>query len=326
MASFSVVALMKEDGAVVRRFIDYYQKIGASRILIFYDGATDHLAKQGVDSVQLKAQGVEVVACDDGFWLQETGKIPENIQERLRTAFAIGHVQCEADWMLVCDADEFVIDRMPVSKFLDKIPKTIDSVTIPPAEAVWGPGEDITKTFGSTWFRRPASANIWRELWIYGPLGILFRRGVLGHSSGKQFVRRGATFDLIHQHYAIRDGHRISVPAVEIDPQLSTVELAHFDAVSYARWYEKFRRRVLNDTASAMKERSRRRQVQIFLFKWTMHLGGKSARRFCSGLYALSPRQIRALKRHDLIFQEDIFKARSVSEGYSAGQASTSRA
>ncbi len=308
MASFSVVSLMKEEASIIRRFVDYYQKLGAERIFILYDGGLDDLAADGVTPAVLAAQGAELLSCDDAFWLREAGKVPEHLEHRQRAAFAVGHARNPSDWLLVCDADEFVIDRMPVAGFLDRIPIGVDSVVIPPAEAVWGPGESIDVPFGSSWFRRPGLQGRFDKYIVYGPMGVLFRRGLLGHALGKQFVRRGARFDLIHQHFAYRDGKRISVPAAQIHPDLAVVELAHFDAISYARWYEKFRRPLLNYDRAAMRERSWRRRVQIHLFKWAMRLGKTAPRWLCRASYGLNARQLRQLERRGHIFQAHIFE------------------
>lgn len=307
MASFSVVALMKEEAGVIRRFVDYYHRLGAQRIFILHDGPIAPLAADGITPAALAGQGVELMSCDDAFWQRETGAVPAHLEHRLRAAFALGHARNPSDWLLVCDADEFVIDRMPLAAFLDRIPAGVDSVVIPPAEAVWGPGEDIDTPFGSTWFRRPGLEGRFGKYIVYGPLGVLFRRGLLGHALGKQFVRRGARFDLIHQHFAYQDGKRTSVPAARIHPDLAVVELAHFDAISYARWYEKFRRPLLNYDKVAMRERSWRRRVQIHLFKWAMRLGGGAPRRLCRASYGLSARQLRYLERRGEAFQARIF-------------------
>jgi len=307
MASFSVVALMKEEAAIIRRFVTYYMGLGAEEIFILHDGPIDHLIAADMSPQKLAEQGVRLHVCDDAFWQREAGSVPEHLEHRLRAAFGVGHKWCKSDWLLVCDADEFIIDRMPVQIFLGHIPLEIDSVIVFPAEAVWGPDEDISVPFGSTWFRRPVERSRAQNFWLYGPFGFLFRKGLLGHALGKQFVRRGAKFDLIHQHYAIRDGQRISVPARRIDPKLAVVELAHFDAISYDRWYEKFRRPLLNYDPVAMRERSLRRRIQISLFKWAMRLGGAMPARLCRAFYGLSRRQLRYLQKREEAFQLRLF-------------------
>jgi hypothetical protein len=301
---------MKEEAPVVRRFIDYYRRIGAERIFIYFDGAIEHLAVADLDHMALAQESVDLFSCDEAFWLKNFARVPEHVEDRQRAAFALGHDRCPSDWLFVCDADEFIIARMPVADLLAAILSAIDSVILTPAEVVWGPGEDVSSLFGSTWFRRPdpeLRGQAWRDVWQHGLLCPLFQRGILSHVMGKQFVRRGARFDLIHQHCAIRDGVTVSRPASQIDQSLSCVELAHFDAISFERWFQKFLRPIRDCSPMALRERSRRRRLQIMLFKWSLALGMGYSRWLFRNLYCVSPRQIRALQRRNLGFQERLF-------------------
>lgn len=315
MATFSVIVLMKESAAVIHRFAAYYHRIGAHEILLHLDdGLTDEL-RAGLDPSLLAACNATLVACDAAFWAgTRKGVRPVDIQDRQRVVYTEGQARCTTDWALICDADEFVIPRRPVADFLDAMPADVDSVAIAPVEAVWGPGEDIDAAFGSTWFRRPklprttlgkvAQLDL---VWIYGPMGFLLRGGLLSHTIGKHFVRTTAPFDMIDLHFARRDGVRVTRNATEIDPALRDVELAHFDAISFDRWYEKSLRRVVDDTPVAMKRRSRRRRAQLYLFDILRRFGKGGPRWYYRRLFALSRRQARRLEARGLAFRMDIF-------------------
>lgn len=331
MASFSVLVLMKESAAVIHRFAAYYSRIGAAQTVIFIDGPIEADLEAGLDRDLLAAQRVELVPCDDAFWAAAPGDRPLDIQDRQRAIYLIGQAHCTSDWALICDADEFVIDRMPVAAFLDAMPRDVLSVAIAPVEAVWGPGEDINAAFGSTWFRRPdiASSRLekrlqLRSLWLYGPLGILFRSGILSHAVGKQFVRTKAHFDVIDLHFSTTGGKRVTRRAADIDPSLAQVELAHFDAISFERWHAKSLRRVLHDTRTAMMRRSGRRRLQLRIFDLLRRVGKAGPRWFYRRLYTLTPRQTRLLMQRDMAFQMHLFEDQA-PEG-SAGQSARSRA
>lgn len=334
MASFSVFVLMKETAAVMMRFAEYYHRIGAARILLYNDGPLEAELRAALDMARLEACGVTLIACDADFWAAAPGGVrPADIQDRQRVIYLQAQKLCTSDWALVCDADEFVIDRIPVGDFLARLPGTVTSVAIDPAEAVWGPGEDIDRAFGSTWFRRPDIAasrfeKRWqlRSLWLYGPLGILFRSGILSHAVGKQFLRVDARFDVIDLHFSMRDGVTQTVRARDIDPDLAQVELAHFDAISYERWHEKSRRRVTGDTRTAMMRRSGRRRLQLRIFKACYRLGPWATRWFYRRLYTLTPRQARLLQRRDLAFRMDLFAPAQAPAAAVSGQSARSRA
>jgi len=307
MASFSVVALMRETPSVVRRFIAHYRGLGAERVYVLFDGPLDALIADGVDPAALDAEGVTLVSCDGAFWDRELGRRPSHVQERLRDASMVGHRWNRSDWLFSCDADEYLLDRMPVGAFLDRIPADVDSVLVRPVEAVWGPEEDIDTPFGSTWFRRWCNLSALGQWRAFGPLAPLFWRGLLGHSHGKQFVRRGARFDAILAHNALRDGQRVSRQAASIDPALGVMEVAHFDAVCYARWREKFVRRLAADEKGAMDRRPWRRRAQIHLFRVAGWFGDRARKSMFRALYQLSPAKMRFLVESDRIFQADLF-------------------
>lgn len=160
MASFSVIVLMKESAAVIMRFAEYYHKIGAAQILVYNDGPLENALTDGLDMDRLAACRVTLIACDDAYWsATPTGRRLEDIQDRQRVIYLEGQPRCTTDWALICDADEFVIDRIPVSKFLDAIPDDVDSVAIDPAEAVWGPARISMRLSGPHGFVGPMSTR-----------------------------------------------------------------------------------------------------------------------------------------------------------------------
>lgn len=316
MATFSVIVLMKESAAVIHRFAAYYHRIGAAEILLYLDGGTDAELHAGLDHELLETCRVTLLPCDDAFWAATPdGTRPPDIQDRQRVVYLQGHGRCTTDWALICDADEFVIPRRPVSDFLNAMPADVISVAIAPVEAVWGPGEDIDEAFGSTWFRRPKLPKTVFEkviqpdlVWIYGPFGLLLRSGMLSHVIGKHFVRVDAAFDVIDLHFARRKGARVTHRAIDVDPALGDVELAHFDAISFERWHAKSLRRVVGDTAQAMRRRGRRRRAQLYIFDILRRFGIGALRWYYRQLFALTRRQARLLEKRGLVFQMNLFK------------------
>ena len=97
--------------------------------------------------------------------------------------------RCESPWLLVVDADEFVVGDRPASEALAAVPDGVDALWLPVAEAVWGPGDDLARDYGSSHFRRPLGRALAKAATpaLYGRHAPLFRRGVLGHTDGKSF-------------------------------------------------------------------------------------------------------------------------------------------
>ena len=309
MAGFSVVSLMKEDASVISRFIRHYAALGAERIFIYHDGPIDHLAAAGLVPGAPEMARVTLHACDADFWQDRIQRQPAHFEDRLRSAFRLGMEECESPWLFICDADEFIIARIPVQDALDRIPADLDSVLLAPVEAVWGPGDDLAEPFGSTWFRRmlpPGRKGDLTALRLHGPIGMVMRRGFCGHVQGKQFLRMGRDYDVVHQHWSTRDGKRISRFIAGVDPALgAALEMAHFDAIGLDRWTEKFRRRFSGGNVSV--EMHWRRRWQMALIRRAVLTGGKWPRRLFARLYGLGPRQAAALEAKGLAFRMELF-------------------
>lgn len=313
MSTFSVVGTVKESAEILDRFTRYYLRLGAEEVHLLYDGSEAEFTAAGCDAV--RGPGVRVTFCDDAFWQDFAGARPNSLSTRQRSLYGMAHEVSPTDWLLICDADEFVIDRMPMADFLDRIPAGADSVAIPPAEAVWGPGEDIRTPFGSTWFRRPGKrdrlSRAWRALSsrrLYGRYAGMYRSGILSHVLGKQLIRKSASFELINVHNARRDGAIVTRRAGDLDPALGGMELAHFDAISFDRWYVKLDRVADVDDPDFLRSIAPPRLKQIRAFAKAKRDGPEALDRLFRALYALEPWQVRALEPRGLAFRHDVFQ------------------
>lgn len=310
MASFSVLAMVKARPEELRAFIAHYRAHGAERLLIYNDGPIDALVAAGLEPAALAAQGVALVALDDAFWAAAGKARPADFIARRTEVHRIGKAACPSEWLFICDEDEFLRAERPVGALLERIPGDVDAVILAMAEAVWGPGDDLTVPFGSTWFRRPfPSFRVWnrQRLALYGPFAILFVRGLAGHDMSKQFVRAAAEFDELGTHRCLRGGKVVSVPGAEIGLGADAIEMLHFDAIGYERWSRKFRSRVSDPTMNRLALGHRRRQS--WLVPRALGLGRWAAWRVFRLLYRLSPRQIRYLERRGLVYRHAAFAA-----------------
>ena len=304
VARYSTVSLMREDPEVIARFISYYRGCGAEEIMIFHDGPIPCLA-------QLDLTGVVLRECDAAFW-QGLGGRPEGLEDRQHAVYQLGLRRCRADWMLVVDADEFVFGDQSLDRFLDWVPDRVASVRLPTAEAVWGPGDNIDKPFGSTCFRTSwARVRLWKLLrrLIYGKVSPFFRHGVAGHLSGKQFLRTGRSYSLIGNHTAEQDGKAVSVWADSLGPEGQGMYVGHFDAIGYARWKQKWQRRISHDTLA--NRMAGTRSAQMAAVAAAFQSGEPATRRLFLRLYAVSPLQFRLLSALGYAFRRDVFGDRA---------------
>lgn len=308
MPTFSVAAMVRETAGVLARFAAHYTELGAAQVRLFYDGTAEEADTAGRAALERDPR-VVVTVCDAAFW-EERGGRPDLIRDRQSRLSALALEQAEADWLLICDADEFVAAGMPMTDFLAALPaEGADSVVISPAESFWLEGEDYCTPFTASHFRRVCHNRLlWPliALGTYGRRAPLFRRGVLGHAAGKQFLRRGSRFDLIRVHNAWRGGRAVSVWARRIDPALGAVELAHFDAVSLAGWDAKFARNAAEPNPAWMQGKTAARRRQFQAYAAAASRGPEALEALFRDLYVLSPRQHRLLARQGLVLQHQI--------------------
>jgi hypothetical protein len=286
MSGFSVVSMMREPAEVVGRFVDYYRRLGATDIFIYYNGPASEVPDSAAEVCTL---------CTPAFWAPHGGE-PRELEQRQRICYADGYSRCRTEWLLVVDADEYVFGDRPLAQALASIPPDVESVAFPTAEAVWGPGDDIDEPFGCTHFRTAwRRRSTWLALapLIYGPSCGHLKRGVAGHDAGKQVVRTGRADLRIDLHATARDGVSVTRRAPTISPELAGFYVAHFDAISLARWEHKWRLRsqsglVLAHMAAARQRRQQQRMIVAGL------ANGRSREVFAR-IYGLNALQFRLL-------------------------------
>lgn len=310
MVTFAIICLANEDDTILQTFLAHYLGMGATEIALFVDRAEDgmpvsleHFSAQQRDRILL-------TYCDDGYWGAMGTPRPAMLEDRQRAVFNAYFRQCKQDWLLVCDADEFLVSPAPLAEVLEHVPEEVSSVTFPPVEAVWGPGDDIDTAYGNSWFRAPFSdAAAWRREspGIYGCERFLMSgRGAVGHDDGKSMTRTNGDASRLNLHWATVGKKIVSVPSRQVGAPLTSVCLVHFDAINFSRWRRKFRRRGgwrgINGGRGS-KRRVRQRRVVNFANLLGPNAGRIVFRRF----YCLTARQLALLQKQDLVQQLQLF-------------------
>ena len=287
MASFEVIAMALAPQRYLSKFSDYYLRLGASRVRIFFDGSLQESSPPS---------GVELVECDDEFW--RTAKVPRPaaVEDRQRLVYNRAYASARSDWVLIVDIDEFVFGDGSLSAVLAQASGKYEVVRFGSAEAVFIDGDRISSDYGAKAFRRPCNrylAAILPHL-IYPGLGHLFIRGLLGHSRGKQAVRAGIPGLTLDIHDATADGTVLREYAASEGP--SPLYLAHFDAISFVQWRQKWERRV---AAQDVKERGRKRERQLDLYEKQARHGTEES--LFRRLYCLNDLQFNVLRALGLL-------------------------
>lgn len=245
MPRISAYSLTREPDWVIRTYLDFMDRAGVEELIMFFDGGRS----PGVAEMlrDRPPGGARIIAedLDDAYWRAAIGD-PPLMRDKFVHCIARAHEMCGGDWLWVGDADEFPEDLAVMFAALDAVPAEVEAVTVPPAEAVWGPGEADAPPFATSVFRltTPPRQWGWRLLkrLIYGRWHVFFDRNMLSHKSGKQFGRRGARVDQIDVHHTRRGGAVINRPLAEVVRLPRVLHVRHYDAISHERWLAKMRR------------------------------------------------------------------------------------
>ncbi|NDW54794.1 glycosyltransferase family 2 protein [Aliiroseovarius sp. PrR006] len=146
--SFAVCSLVRETLPDMCRFVTHYLRAGAEHIYINFDGsqaeASEHIAAFA------DVEAVTIAVCDAEFWQKTYPKesVPKLVPKQIAVRkIAIGLNQ--SDWLLFCDAGEFVVGDEMLGTVLSRLPNDCPGVVIRNSEAVWG----------GAWFRTRLDAT-----------------------------------------------------------------------------------------------------------------------------------------------------------------------
>ncbi len=288
---FEVVALALEPRHRVERFADYYLDQGASRVRVFNDSDED---------MRFDDPRIECRACSASFWSSLGIERPHGVEQRQREVFRHAYETADATWLLIVDIDEFVMGRCRLDKFMTSLPETLRSVRFETAEAVHEVGSYDDAEFAADKFRLPVSKYLAPILSavLYGRMSYMFSRGLLGHSRGKQALRTGYSDLRIGIHDAAAGSERIG--SFEVS-RAAGFYLAHYDAINFAHWQQKWERRLEQGDTLEMGLK-RERQLRLF----SACADDRARRALFDRLYGLNAVQLSVLRGLGLLYEPDL--------------------
>lgn len=227
--TWDVVATIRAPEPYLRRFIDCYRQLGASRIHIYYDDPDFAYPFPGDD--------LALTLCDEGYW---AGTRPRAIEMRQTHNATRAAAQSTAEWLIHCDVDEHLHAPRPVTQILAEAPATCACLVALPYEAIYASRPaSVPEIFATRWFK--STSGGWgaaSEFWagVYGDLHQFSAAGFWGHRVGKSFIRLSG----------LPAGHPmpIHMPSGEAFRSMGTAKskelrLLHFDALLPEDWLQK---------------------------------------------------------------------------------------
>lgn len=234
---WGIVATVDEPAAVLGAWVAHHLAIGASELHLFFDRPNPEATAllSGIDGVILRGSG------EDG-WKLKGGKRPgHHVQRQAYNATRVLN-ENSVDWLIHCDADEFLRLSSPLAEELATTDPRNEWLRLCVQERVWpenGEGDDIFAGL----FRSPLPdfAEIGAQL--YGPeRAARMNAGLSGHDVGKSCVRTGRG----HVMNIHRPGSGGARKRFDLRHRKSAVvELLHFNGMTRMHYIVKMLRRAL---------------------------------------------------------------------------------
>lgn len=134
--TLGLIVIVKNEGMVIKEFIEHYKWQGVQHIYLIDNGCTDNT----ISIIQ--------PYIDEGY-VSCFEMLRHHAQTHHYTAVFNAHIKKECEWLIVCDADEYMYARTPNRSILDEI-MVLDN-TISCIHLNW-------RVFGSNGFKdQPAS-------------------------------------------------------------------------------------------------------------------------------------------------------------------------
>ena len=274
-SDWGVVCTCREPTPLVLAFVAHHIGLGAREVFLYLDAPQPDL-----EAILAEIPQVRVQICDEAYWQSRKNQRPDAVEHRQLVNAYDAYGRAQVAWLAHFDADEFLHADMDVALLLNAQPPEVDYLLIEPRERAFVEGQAQLDLFDGV-FRRPTPDAWGGARYFFEPAWRYLRRGVLGHSIGKSFMRTGQ---------ALTPGiHTPRRPVAERGKRLRgwsllRARLLHFDGLTALHWTAKLRRAALAGAdqrflKGAGRDSHRARQIALM-------------RRF-------SHRKRRALRMHD---------------------------
>ncbi|MBY4894887.1 glycosyltransferase family 2 protein [Rhodobacteraceae bacterium N5(2021)] len=231
--TWGIVATIAEPAPLVLAFVAHHLALGAREIRLYFDDPYDPAADT-LDWIP----PAHVTRCDRVYWATAAPRRPRRQNNRQSINATRAQARCNVDFLLSCDADEFLRPGSDVALQLSEIPEAATWMKVFNLERTTIKSARQTTIFDGVfkvhYQGREDTPLRTSEL---APFGFT------GHAAGKPFVRTRIGMNIgIHvpRHGHIKD--RVVPPHYPADQ----IELAHFDGLTPLHWAAKFVRQAAN--------------------------------------------------------------------------------
>lgn len=259
MVSWGVVAMVDEPAALLAAYAAHHLDLGAAEVHLCLDRRNDEAQDLlgALPGVVLHADG------EDGWGFRGQGQRPPRLNGRQKYHASRVLAQTRLDWLLHCDADEFLQpppEGETIATLLARIDGAVNWVQVAVAERVFLRGRPAGEIFAGA-FRLPWPGFAREGGTVYGPEAMaLMQYGLCGHRMGKAMVRSGrGLFIGVHHGLASFSGTERDSAVV----QGAGLRLLHFDGLTGLHYALKMLRYGLAERLDNPTKHAQARQAQI---------------------------------------------------------------
>lgn len=288
-ASWGIVATVDEPASLVAAFVCHHLSIGAREIHLFLDQADPELT-----ALIGHLPGVHITTAHQGFWDEiNEGHRPKHIMKRQALITRIAYERAQTDWLLHCDADEFIADGDAFGAALAAQGPQVLALRLGVLERIHVEGSARNTIFDGVFRRAKHGVRRWGEA-VYGPYQDFLTHGMTGHDIGKGVARTGRDLRLgIHAAHWQKGG----LVGAEIWPDM----LLHFDGLTQ---YQFLRKLVMRAGEKGNLDNSARigthRSKQVRFVHDNMDAPAK-LRAFADRLQVIDQASLRTMRRHGAV-------------------------
>ena len=292
---WGVVATIDEPAALVAAFVAHHLAVGAEEINVFLDRPNPEAEAllAGVEGVRLRHSG------DDGWARGWKAKRPDRHQARQKYNATRALAETGMDWLVHCDADEFVHPRRPFAADLATAGEGKAWIKLEVEERCFlrrKPKSLFEGAFRSPWkgFEEEGEA-------VYGKRARYLTRGLAGHIAGKSCTRAGQGYT-VGVHYPLPDWDE-SRSLLPYRPYYNA-RLRHFDGMTPLHYILKMLRRASREERGKPTSYGGSRSAQ-FEDAAKLAADPEALEKLWWKVQGLRPAEAKALEARDLLTRTD---------------------
>ena len=281
--SWAVVATVDEPAPLLAAFAAHHLDLGAAAVHLFLDSPN-----RDAQALLAGVPRLTVTLCDDEWWrLSRRGSRPQRHTARQKSNAAHVYRQGETDWLLHCDADEFV---WPLADLAAELALTADRfgyLNLRVAERLWAEGAEGDIFAGR--FPTPLTGFAARGPAIYGAAAGYLNDGLSGHIAGKGIVRTGRGFEM-GVHHPVPGAVPVPMRPAE------AARLLHFDGLTPLHFALKLLKRATESYGGPPRPHGAHRILQ-FTRMTAAARDGAGWRNLAAAVQGLTAAQVAALEQ-----------------------------